>query len=84
MEQHIFYISIDYRGHHRKGAVIFDVPFKSIDNQNIGYIEIKSKLAIEWKTSWQNVAAPKMTKNKLDQELCNIWRGKKLQNFLRT
>jgi hypothetical protein len=47
MEQHIFYISIDYRGHHRKGAVIFDVPFKSIDNQNIGYIEIKSKLAIE-------------------------------------
>jgi hypothetical protein len=34
MEQHIFSIFIDYRGHHRKGAA-FIMPLKSIYNKTL-------------------------------------------------
>jgi hypothetical protein len=41
MEQHIFCIFIDYRGHHRKGAAIYNA-IKSIYNRNFGFIEQKN------------------------------------------
>jgi hypothetical protein len=36
MEQHVFCIFIDYRGHHRKGVAIL-MPIMSIFNQNLGF-----------------------------------------------
>jgi len=40
MEQHVFCIFIDYRGHHRKGVAIM-LPLKSIYIINFGFIEHK-------------------------------------------